>query len=85
MTDYWTNFAKTGNPNGPSLPTWPAYATPSEPVLTLDDEIGTTSGYHRAQCALMDGLSGLFPAPWEMAIGLHGEPPGFANGHARGF
>jgi para-nitrobenzyl esterase len=25
MRTYWTNFAKSGNPNGTGLPQWPAY------------------------------------------------------------
>ncbi len=36
ISRYWVNFAKTGNPNGPGLPHWPAFNTSSQRVMYLD-------------------------------------------------
>lgn len=36
MMAYWTNFAKTGDPNGPGLKPWPLYNTAAKQRLILD-------------------------------------------------
>jgi para-nitrobenzyl esterase len=41
MMSYWTNFAKTGDPNGAGLPAWPKYG-PDDSLIHLNDPI--TSG-----------------------------------------
>jgi para-nitrobenzyl esterase len=38
MASYWTNFAKTGDPNGDGLPKWPRYKT--DEVMEFGDHIG---------------------------------------------
>lgn len=37
MSDYWVQFARTGDPNRPGLPPWPAFAAGSPQVMTFDD------------------------------------------------
>ncbi len=36
MGAYWTNFARTGDPNGPGLPQWPVYKSEKWQVMHLD-------------------------------------------------
>ena len=50
MMNYWVNFARTGNPNGPGLPCWPAYAINGSQVMLF----GTTT-----QAVPESGTSGL--------------------------
>ena len=43
MAGAWVQFAKTGNPNGASLPQWPAYTAPEYRLLDYGDEIAIRS------------------------------------------
>ena len=49
MAAYWANFVKSGNPNGPGLPEWPAFADAKGPVLVLGEPIraGEVTGLDR--------------------------------------
>jgi para-nitrobenzyl esterase len=37
MQKYWTNFAKTGDPNGNGLPVWPKFDTNSRAFIQFTD------------------------------------------------
>jgi len=39
MSSYWVNFARSGNPNGPGLPPWPAFTNAESKVQDLGDPI----------------------------------------------
>jgi para-nitrobenzyl esterase len=40
VSAYWANFAATGDPNGPGLPYWPAYAADSPAVMEIGAHFG---------------------------------------------
>jgi carboxylesterase type B len=59
MAGYWTNFAKTGNPNGPALESWSPFAGNAENIKVLDEPAGDLIGYHKTQCAFLDQIPNL--------------------------
>jgi len=58
MSSYWTNFAKTGDPNGPGLPPWPAFsAETGNQVMHLSAESKAAPEQNRARYEFLDGLN----------------------------
>jgi para-nitrobenzyl esterase len=39
MSGYWVNFARSGDPNAPGLPTWPSFTNAGNKVLYLGDPV----------------------------------------------
>jgi para-nitrobenzyl esterase len=53
MQRYWTNFAKTGNPNGEQLPTWPGFDVASRAYVQFTDAGPVANeGLRRPYCDL---------------------------------
>lgn len=54
ISKYWTNFAKTRDPNGPGLSLWPAFDIETDQVMHLGKSFGRGAMPDRAEHALMD-------------------------------
>jgi para-nitrobenzyl esterase len=56
IQSYWTNFAKTGDPNGKGLVPWPDFSKAAPAVLIVDRKIKAVRDFHKAQIELMFGI-----------------------------
>lgn len=54
MSQYWLNFAKTGNPNGDDLAQWPQYDVNERHYQVLGDEIKTSADLEPEICDILD-------------------------------
>jgi para-nitrobenzyl esterase len=54
MEQYWTNFAKTGDPNAAGLPEWPRYGASADDVIGLGDKTGPIPVLDPERKALFD-------------------------------
>ena len=56
MAEYWVNFARNGNPNGPGLPDWPTYNSSSDIVQILGEEVKPAVHPRKVQLDRMENL-----------------------------
>ena len=62
-TNYWTQFAKTGNPNKASQPRWPVYTKKERAFLALDHKVQIFYDINRTALDALDEANlGLWPA-----------------------
>jgi para-nitrobenzyl esterase len=59
MLRYWTNFAKTGDPNGQQLPRWPVYTLDGDRHVVLDERINTGMQLRKEFCEFWCQMLGL--------------------------
>lgn len=55
MLDYWVNFVKTGDPNGPDLPKWPRYEErANNPLMRFNNQAEAASDERTSRMRVLD-------------------------------
>jgi len=54
MSSYWVNFAKTGDPNGPGLPPWPAFTESAQATMYFDAKPSARPAPNMTQIKALD-------------------------------
>lgn len=63
---YWTNFARSGDPNGSGLPRWPTYGPTKWQVMHLDKTSAAKPDAHRERYLFLDSVWGKSKTASEM-------------------
>jgi para-nitrobenzyl esterase len=53
VQDYWTNFAKRGDPNGADLPQWPTSSDAAPQTLVFDDQTQAVGDFRAKQLGMI--------------------------------
>jgi carboxylesterase type B len=67
MSDAWVRFAATGDPNDPSVPTWPSYTAAADEYLEFGAPPHVASRWRTEQLNFLERYYG-YRAPTEPAI-----------------
>jgi para-nitrobenzyl esterase len=54
MMNYWANFARSGDPNGPGLPNWPVFTEYTQQVMYFDGTVGAKPMPNTAQLQVLN-------------------------------
>lgn len=58
MSDAWISFARTGNPNSPSLPEWPAYTKDGGATMFFDNNCEVRNNHDRKLLEITKKMAG---------------------------
>src|SRR5262249_25955529 len=56
IESYWTQLARSGDPNGKGQSTWPRYSDATDRRINFDEEISVLTHFRRPECEFWWGV-----------------------------